>query len=317
MTRLVVLVTALAMLAGASSALADPPSPSHPAGGNGIRGVVPAHGQATKFSRSGSNLSYHGGPVMHANHTHAIYWAPSNFPIDSGYQSVINGFFGNVGAATSAGISSNVYWSDTQYYDGLGNIAYSVGGTDAAVDNDPFPASGCSDSYTPAKCLSDAQIQTELKNYISRHGLPTGPDNLYFVFTPKNVGSCSGPYCAFSYYCAYHSNIGTGANEILYANQPYAETVPSACGSGQRPNNSDADSTLNVASHEHNESITDPLGSAWYDRQGSENGDKCAWNFGTSSGPSGARYNQTINGAHYYLQQEWSNARSGCVLTGT
>jgi hypothetical protein len=100
---------------------------------------------------------------------------------------------------------------------------------------------------------------------------------------------------------------------------PYANFVPSACGSGQKPNGNDADSTINVTSHEHNETITDPFGSAWYDIQGNENGDKYAWNFGSKrqiSGPSGAKYNQTINGAHYYLQQEWSNHSSGCVLTG-
>ncbi len=27
-------------------------------------------------------------------------------------------------------------------------------------------------------------------------------------------------------------------------------------------------------------------------------------------------YNQVINGNHYYLQREWSNVSSGCVLTG-
>jgi hypothetical protein len=64
--------------------------------------------------------------------------------------------------------------------------------------------------------------------------------------------------------------------------------------------------------------ITDEQGNAWYDLQGAENGDKCAWNFGTATGSTqyGA-YNQTINGGHYELQQEWSNASQGCVLTGT
>src|SRR5205814_1059532 len=124
---------------------------------------------------------------------------------------------------------------------------------------------------------------------------------------------------AFSYYCAYHSwfsDIAFNNQTVYYANMPYADTVPSACDAGQHPNGDDADATINVTSHEHNEAITDPQGSAWYDRRGYENGDKCAWNFGTTTGPSGAKYNQTINGAHYFLQQEWSNKTSRCVLTG-
>jgi hypothetical protein len=98
---------------------------------------------------------------------------------------------------------------------------------------------------------------------------------------------------------------------------PYAAYVPSACSAGESPNRNDADATINVTSHEHNETITDPLGSAWYDRTGYENGDKCAWNFGTPlGGGTGAEYNQVIGSGHYYLQQEWSNHSSGCVLKG-
>ena len=67
--------------------------------------------------------------------------------------------------------------------------------------------------------------------------------------------------------------------------------------------------------HDDHIVITDEQGSAWFDSQGAENGDKCAWNFGTVSGPAGAEYNQVINGNLYYLQQEWSNATSGCRLS--
>jgi hypothetical protein len=72
-----------------------------------------------------------------------------------------------------------------------------------------------------------------------------------------------------------------------------------------------------VASHEHAEAITDPTGTAWYDNMGYENGDKCAWNFGAAlGGTNGTFYNQVINGAHYYLQQEWSNKTVRCVQAG-
>ncbi len=336
MTRRITLPAALALLALASVA---PPAlaakketnpTTNPAGH--IRGIVHARPNASRFRSGSSNLSYHNGPVMHTNQVYAVYWDPSG-SIDPAYESTINRFFTDVAAdgqnGTTAAKTSNVYYSDTQYYDATsGNIVYSSGfdTTRALVDTNAYPANGCSDKYTSI-CLSDAQIQAELSKLISANGLPTGTGTAYFVFTPKGVGSCAGSSCAFSYYCAYHSNFASNGAQVLYANMPYANTVPAACGSGQSPNGSggagDADSTLNVTSHEHNEAITDPLGTAWFDRSGNENGDKCAWNFGTALGStsttssSTTKYNQLINGHPYYLQQEWSNARSGCVLTGT
>jgi hypothetical protein len=103
----------------------------------------------------------------------------------------------------------------------------------------------------------------------------------------------------------------------IYANQPYAASslYPGNCDERQYPNGNDADATINVTSHEHNEAITDFGGNAWYDSQGYENGDKCAWDFGSVSGANGAEYNQTINGHHYFLQREYSNDGHQCVQT--
>jgi len=87
---------------------------------------------------------------------------------------------------------------------------------------------------------------------------------------------------------------------------------------GPPNNNAAADATISVVSHEANETITDGLGNAWYDSSGNENGDKCAYNYGTALGSiNGGQYNQNIGTGHYEMQQEWSNRSSGCVLTGT
>jgi hypothetical protein len=306
----------------AGSAIADPPTPDNPAGNpfGDILGVVPSHdGKPPSKSGGGggNNLVYHNGPVMHANAAYAIYWNPTGSSMSANYTSVIDGFFGNVAAAAASGSTSNVYYSDTQYYDGSGPITYNstVGGS--VVDTAAFPASGCTDPYTSI-CLTDAQIQAEIDSVVTANNWPRGLGSVFYLFTPKNVGSCYGSSCAFSYFCAYHSAFSSTAGTTLYANQPYAAFVPLACGSGQSPNNDDADSTINVLSHEHNEAITDPLGNAWYDRRGAENGDKCAWNFGTALGGAPEHlYNQVIGTGTYYLQQEWSNRSSGCVLTGT
>jgi hypothetical protein len=315
----------LACAAFAASALADPPSPENPAGRE-MLGVVPAHGFAgNKHNSSGSNLSWHGGPVLHGERTYAIYWVPAGYSVSGTYRSIIDGFFGNVAAANSqpGGFTGDTYFSDTQYSDSSGFVSFgtsSFGGS--VVDTNAFPASGCSDTVRQTSvCLSDQQLVNEINNVItanSANGWKRDGKSIYFMFTPRGVGSCDAPgSCAFSTYCAYHSSFSSGGT-VLYANQPYTGTVSSACGSGQSPNgDSDADSTLNVTSHEHNETITDPLGNAWYDNRGYEDADKCAWTFGTAGGGTSLSYwNQAIGSGHYYLQRNWSNQSSGCVLTG-
>jgi hypothetical protein len=308
-------VVSILLAAAVTPATAAPPDPANPAGN--ILGVVPPRGQASHFAGGSSNLSYHNGPVMHVNTVYAIYVIPSGYNVSTNYVSLINGFYGNVAAAD--GQQSNVYYSDTQYKDNTtGLITYGSTFGGSWTDTSALPASVCTDSYTSV-CLTDAQIQAEVQKAMSTKGWTGGPTHLFFVFTAKGIGSCAGSSCAFSQYCAYHSWIGSGSSAVLYANMPYADTSPAACDSGQHPNNDDADATINVASHEHNEAITDEQGSAWYDRRGYENGDKCAWNFGTilgSTGGSNTEYNQAIGNGKYFLQQEWSNSTSKCVLTG-
>ena len=68
--------------------------------------------------------------------------------------------------------------------------------------------------------------------------------------------------------------------------------------------------------HVLNETITDPLGTAWYDRNGLENSDKCEGTFGqvyTTS--TGARANMRLGGRDYLIQQNWVNDKRGrCAL---
>jgi len=315
MRRLVVLLSLVGALVAAATALAQSPSP--PVRSDRIFGVVPSHELAGPPQTGMGNLQYHGGPAMHTDTTRAIYWFPAGSSYSANYVNVNNGFLQNV--AADSGKTSNVYYSDTQYSDSTnGRILYSSSFAGSVIDTNPFPASGCNDSYTSI-CLTDKQLQTEISRVITAQGWPRGTTNMVFLYTPKNVGSCYSPgSCAFSSFCAYHSAFGSGSSTTIYANQPYAAFVTRACDSGQHPNGDDADATINVVSHEHNESITDPLGNAWFDMQGYENGDKCAWNFGTTLGRTAyGYYNQVIGSGKYYVQQEWSNAHRGCVLRGT
>jgi hypothetical protein len=314
-------VVVLALTAWAvGSAGASAPTAGTLASGNGrMLGAVPSFAtNAGTRPKGAGTLNYHNGPVEHTNLVYAIYWVPSGYTIQSGYDTTINRFFSDV--AADSGKTTNVYYAATQYYDNTnGNLLYSSSFGGSYTDTSALPASGCSDSYTSV-CLTDAQLQAEIKKDIAAAGWTSSPTTEFFLFTAKGIGSCSGSSCAFSNYCAYHGWSGSGSSVILYANMPYADTVPAACdyGSQYHPNGNDADATINVTSHEHNETITDEQGNAWYDNAGYENGDKCAWIFGSVNGSTSyGSYNQTINGDHYWLQEEYSNRTKSCVQQGT
>jgi hypothetical protein len=187
---------------------------------------------------------------------------------------------------------------------------------------------------------------------LTAHDLTGDPNHLYIVFLPKGVESCinrsnvsQGGRCNVGGtnqggYCGYHSYAGS----TIYAAFPYAivdgpsgDTCSSDGGSlldtspvgSQAPNgNLDADTEVSVMSHEISESITDPnpgdSPSSWMDANQQEVGDDCAHIYGDSlnyRGTSGAEYNQTINGDHYFIQEEFSqtefqnvNANYSCAL---
>jgi hypothetical protein len=297
------LVAALVSSSASAVSTASPTIPSH------VGGVTWAIGHQPQVQGAG-NLINHGGPTMTTNKTYTIFWVPGGYSIASGYDTTINQFFGDV--AHDSGMGTNVYAVATQY----SGIQYSssVGGT--WTDTGAFPASGCSPYNGLSECLTDAQIMAEVDKAIAANsGWVRNGTNMFFVFTPQNVGSCfnsNNDSCAYTAYCAYHGTSNTGAT---YANQPYAAAA--GCDEGQYPNgaSNQADPTINVVSHEHNEAITDPQLNAWYDAAGYENGDKCAWDFGALQGPNGSEYNQTINGHHYFLQREYSNNGMACDQT--
>jgi hypothetical protein len=57
----------------------------------------------------------------------------------------------------------------------------------------------------------------------------------------------------------------------------------------------------NVSGHELSEALTDPHLNAWFDSNGAENSDKCAWSFG----PDDLEFS---HGSVWKVQGNWSNA---------
>jgi hypothetical protein len=242
----------------------------------------------------------------------------------SAYESTINRFFTDV--AADNGLTTNVYSVATQY----SAIQYNETVGAAYVDGSPYPTKGtCKNGYD-RYCVTDTQLQLEIAKVVAKNHWPIDGNTAYFIFTPASVGVCIyGGYadeanpCTTNAFCAYHSS---SANGIIYAVEPDAEAViDGECDPAERPAGNAADATINTISHEHNEAITDPAPpTGWIaSNLESENGDLCAYDFGTPQGSAGTEYNQVINGHNYFLQLEYSNAANsgagGCVpyLGGT
>jgi len=274
---------------------------------------APIRSVANAANNNGSTLlRYYGGPTMRTTSTtYAIFWEPPTLQdgtatyVSPTYNSLIEQYFNDVGG-------SGLYNINTQYYDTSGHILNNSTLGGVWIDTSPYPASGCTDTYTPHGCLSDSQLKAEVVNALNVNGWSGGLNNAFFLFTSWGEGSCHGD-CAFSNFCAYHNYITYNGQPVMYANMPYTGTDLPNCGTNTSPNNDfDADSTINYLSHEDMEIVTDPLLNAWHDLNGNENGDRCGARFGAVT-LDGGLANEEWNGHYYIVQEEYSNAIANCA----
>ncbi|MBV8465770.1 MAG: hypothetical protein JO218_07465 [Burkholderiales bacterium] len=262
-----------------------------------IEATKAAHAGNMQIERTSSNaITYHGGPVMVANNTNVYYiWYGS---WSSAAKSVLVNFMSTLGGTP-------IFNVNTSYYNG----------SKVHVKNVVTLAGQANDNYSLGNSLGDADIATIVSNAIGSGALPLDTNASYMVLTAQDVNETSG---FGSQYCGWHDHTTISGKDIKYAfvGDP-TQIAPSGCGvNSPSPNgNGGADAMTSVIFHELSETVTDPDISAWYDRSGNENGDKCAWNFGTTFTTSnGATANQTFGGRHYLLQQMWLNVGSGsCV----
>jgi hypothetical protein len=273
-------------------------------------------------------LNYHlGAPVMVTTTTYVIFWAPSTrqsggaTSIPTNYRTWAQKMVNDIGG-------HGIYNIATQYYQFGGALTGSwvhnisiPGGSYA--DTSAYPASGCTDAGVPvvSDCLTDAQLQAEVSKVMGIKGWTGGLNHLFLLFTSSDEGSCftvASSSCAYTQYCAYHSYI-PGSTPVIYTNEPYGK--PSTCLSGAEtvPTGQGQDQTivaaLSPASHEFQEAVTDPLLNAWFTTQGNENGDLCAYTYGTNTWDSGTA-NEFWNGNYYEVQQEYSNHTTNCLQVG-
>ncbi len=255
---------------------------------------VNGHARASRPNSGANGISYHGGPLLNsANGTNVYYIWYGNWAGNTATTILTD---------LATGIGGSGYFNiNTTYSDGAGkkvtNAVHLLGNVD--------------DNYSQGTALSDAQIQSVVSSAISSGRLPKDTNAVYFVLTSADVNATSG-FC--TQYCGWHTHGTIGGSDIKYSFVGNPNRCPSACAAQTTsPNgNAGADGMASIIAHELEEAVTDPDLNAWYDTRGQENADKCAWTFGTTTTlPSGAKYNMSLGGRNFLIQQNWVNASGG------
>jgi hypothetical protein len=322
-----------------------------PASAPGVQVPAPAPGLHAK---SNGNVDYNGGPVLHSTAPYLIFWDPSG-KIPAASRTVMSKYLADTAADSRK--STNVYSVLRQYTDTTGFADYKQAfkSTQAILDKQAYPTTHRCPTTAPAYpiCITDAQVHAELTRLIAADKLPRGlaaNAPMYAVITPQNVNECfdaAGSACGSNFFCAYHSNYVDGGQQVLYSIDPFivwALDPTKGCQTDgtakyQSPN-AQGDHAYQIndnLSHEMSETITDPLGTGWwntYQNNGQEVGDICA-TYGKPSAPlngisqlayaptlggtesAGNLFDQIIKGDKYYNQTEWSNGDVNCKAQNT
>lgn len=307
----------------AAAGWAQAPQLNLRAGGQWVH-VLPtvngAQSVAVSATATANGLLYNGGPVMLSAKTYAIFWAPATLQngtttsMPAAYRTILTNMLTDYPGHS---LASN----NTQYHQGSTTKAYiqSTGGLAGSyVDTSAYPAGGCySAFYRNHNCLTDGQLQAEIARIMALKGWNGGLGNVFLLFTERGEASCFASGCAYTYYCAYHGSfVNAKGQTVIYGNQPYpVQSVCSAANQKSPNGNLAGDTEASIASHELTEAITDPLGTAWFDANGNEIGDLCAYQFGFSGWDGGAA-NQMWNGHYYLLQMEYDNYLHSCENVG-
>jgi hypothetical protein len=242
--------------------------------------AAPTHGLEQRGSNHGrsvaTNLVDHGGPVLPTSHLYAIWWGSPSTWAGTDIQAGMASFF--------SGLNRSSYVNTAAQYMRGASLSVVVSGTVA-------------DTSSPPKKIGAITLGNEVQKEVNAQLLPVDPSGIYFLFTSN---AQSGGFCAA------HTYAPVSGTTVSVAYMPNESGVAGCAVSGAVGGFSAAAQSLaNLTAHEFMESVTDPFISAWYDKSGSEIGDKCAWQFGSPV--------TLKNGSIWQLQEEWSNLAGGCV----
>jgi hypothetical protein len=280
-------LVAVAAVAAGANAAGPPPIAAGPA-----HGFVPSRDASRGGHGNKSLLQWHGGPVEHSSTVVPVFWGSSwsNSTFVGDKVKGLDTFY--------SGVHGTAYLhTNSEYTDSSGHVntsSVSKGGdlTDTTA--------------TPKGAPSTTQVLAEVARATNNKPVAGA---YYPVYSDQPRGSAG--------YCAWHSSGTIGGVEVQFGfffnldGDPGCDPqAPSSTGHSEG-----LSALANVSGHELSEMLTDPRLNAWYDQQGNENADKCAWTFhGLVS----------IGGQSWKIQGNWSNAAAatnsgyangGCIQT--
>lgn len=251
--------------------------------------------------RTDSRMLYQGGPVMAATSNVYIIWY-GNWSTRESTVNLLIDFVTSYGGSPYAAILTT--YPNASGLRPSGGLVY--GGS-------------VNDLYSHTSTLTAADVEDVIADVVGTGALPLDTRGIYLVLASPDVhfeGFCTNQ-------CQYHEYVEVYGSQLKYGIVGNPDRCPSACaaqfpGAGLSPNGDRAgDAMVSWMAHVLNETITNPLGNAWYDRYGLENSDKCIGLFGqTYATPTGARANMRLGARDYLIQQNWLNDRKGrCALS--
>lgn len=268
-------------------------------------------GSATTAAAHQPRVSYHGGPVLGAPTTYAVFWLPRGHTFEPGprgsdarFERLIARYFRDIGGTP-------YYRILTEYSSDPARHALVVGGPirnrapsgGAYVDTTPYPW----DRGQRGVVNTDGVVAAAVR----AAGWRLAPQSLVVVFTAAGVQRTPS--------CASHDYYTRGTRTVVYAIVKDVWSLAGcraglrASGAARSPNGDIvADAAISVAAHEQFEAVTDPLGTAWHTAGAAyaEIVDLCP-----TPGPlAGDGHNVALHGHPYLVQEVWSNAAGRCVL---
>ncbi len=168
--------------------------------------------------------------------------------------------------------------------------------------------------------VTQTDLQTLVLGALSKGKFPADANALYIIFPSQdlidNQGSCT-QYCGYHTYSTYQ-NIRVKWSFITNPASPPCTVGCYSINRNSANDNAAGDAMVSVLAHEITEAITDPDFSGWYDSDGEENADKCAWTYGTMIMGDNGYYNANIKVGQkkFLVQQIWLYVGKGSCVKG-